>query len=186
MYPANTRPDPGLGLEGLGALLGGLFRLTFFLGTLLLLAWFAWRSRAELLEAWRQLCREWAAFWAKWRGRSRAAVVAPTATVAVPSERRFADYADPFATGLAQSVSPGELVAYSFAAVEAWGRERGCPRAAEQTPLEFAHRLGAAQSGVAAEVLAVADLYCQHVYAGGSLPATAGASIRRLWQRLNA
>jgi hypothetical protein len=103
-----------------------------------------------------------------------------------PIELRFADYTDPFATGMAQRVSSGELLAYSFAAVEAWGRERGCPRAADQTPLEFAHRLGAAQTEVAAEVLAVADLYCQHVYAGGASPATVGPSLRRLWQRLHA
>ncbi|MFM7070813.1 MAG: DUF4129 domain-containing protein [Planctomycetota bacterium] len=182
----STDANDTLDFRGLGTFVGGLFRLAFFAGTLVLLAWFAWRSRAELVDAWRQLCREWEAFWARWRsGRvheSRAEVTRP----ALPLEVRFADFSDPFASGMAQRVSLGELVAYSFAAVEAWGRERGCPRAADQTPLEFAQRLGAAQSMVASEVLAVADLYCQHAYAGGVLPSTAANSIRRLWQRLTA
>ncbi len=167
--------------------MGGFLRLVFFIGTLILLAWFAWRSRAELLEAWRHLRREWQAFWARLRGSPTTNTERVSEGSSPPlAELRFADFADPFVSGMAQRVSSGELVAYSFAALEAWGRERGCPRLADQTPLEFAQVLGTHQTGFAAEVLAVADLYCQHAYAGGSLPATAGHSLRRLWQRLNA
>jgi hypothetical protein len=175
-----------MSFAGLGGFLASLLRLALFLGTVAVMAWFAWRSRSELLDAWRQLCREWAAFWARLRGGRAAATDVPVAASHLPVERRFAEFADPFASGLAQTVSSGELVAYSFAALEAWGRERGCPRAAGQTPLEFARDLGVQQTGVAVEVLAVADLYCQHLYAGGSLPASAGPALRRFWQRLHA
>ncbi|MFM9115883.1 MAG: DUF4129 domain-containing protein [Planctomycetota bacterium] len=75
---------------------------------------------------------------------------------------------------------------YSFAALEAWARERGQPRGDEQTPLEFAQQLTEREPRLAREALSVADLYCQLAYAGGKLPATAVTELQRLWQLLRA
>jgi hypothetical protein len=101
------------------------------------------------------------------------------------SLRPFADYRDPFASGLAQRSSLEHLVTYSFQALEAWAQEHGCGRQAEQTPLEFAEQVHrrAPQVGSMARHLAV--LYSQVAYSTDPLPAKARAYLQQLWTTLS-
>lgn len=87
---------------------------------------------------------------------------------------------------MAQRASPGDVAKYTFAALEAWARDHGCPRAEQQTPLEFVHAMGSTQTDVAVEARGVAQWYCQLAYAGGQLPDSSLPSMRRLWERLRA
>jgi len=159
-------------------------------GVLLVASWFAWRYREQLAAAWRQLVDEWRAFWANLLGRRvNAAGVDDEESVKTPPAPpppAFAEFQDPFQTTMHQSATPAQLVEYSFRALEAWARERGIARDAQQTPLEFAQAVGTADANVATEVRGVADYYCQLAYAGGNLPATCVPLVRRLWERLRA
>ena len=72
---------------------------------------------------------------------------------------RFADFADPFATGTASRYSAAQLVQYSFEALEAWAREHGCPRQPDQTAYEFAQHLAAHRQNLEQGARQLAALY---------------------------
>jgi len=89
-------------------------------------------------------------------------------------------------TGEAQRWSPRDLVAYSFQALEAWGREHGCQRGQEQTPHEFAGALTACEATVGREAGHLADLYCCAAYSSGLLPRDRVGRLQELWQLMRA
>jgi len=100
------------------------------------------------------------------------------------ARRRFADFHDPFAAGIAGRYRPEELVRYTFEALEAWARDHGHPREPEQTPHEFTRQLGGQVSLLADDAGRLADLYCQVAYAPGTLPTAQVAGLSQLWQKL--
>src|SRR5262249_7987740 len=83
--------------------------------------------------------------WARlFGGRERAK--RPDEEAAAPEEEPkyeapFSAFPNPFGGGLGGGMSREELVRYTFAAVQAFGRERGVGRQPSETPLEFVHRL---------------------------------------------
>jgi uncharacterized protein DUF4129 len=112
------------------------------------------------------------------------------AAAEVPAERRrpppFASYVNPFAGGGRSSHSPEELVRYSFEALEAWAWEHGLARQADDTPLEFAERIGEDVPALEADARRLAALYARAAYARGRLPASCIDLIRQFWQQLGA
>jgi hypothetical protein len=82
-------------------------------------------------------------------------------------------------------MSWAELVNYSFAAAEAWARERRVHREPDQTPLEFAAQLGHAAPQLAGPAQALAKSYSQLAYAGRTVTAGPIESLRKLWHILN-
>ena len=74
---------------------------------------------------------------------------------------RFASFADPFASGLAQNFSPNDLIIYSFEALEAWAFEHDLARSPHETPTEFVHRLGQARSDLRQDATRLAG-YLRH------------------------
>src|SRR5262249_52575552 len=101
-----------------------------------------------------------------------------------PARRSFDSFINPFTSGGAEERAPEELVRYTFAALDAWAEERGCARHPEETPREFASRLGEAYPALEEEVLRFADLYALAVYARGALTPACLPVVRELWQRL--
>jgi hypothetical protein len=203
--PAESQADPGdrqqaassppssfQPMQAVNSVLGVVPHLLQWLYRLIFVAiavYLAWKYRDRVLPAvmnfWRNLQEIWASLFGGRRGRLEVAAVA-AAEPAPPPPRPFQDFADPFVTGTADRYPPRELVAYSFAALEAWSRERGCPRGSEQTPHEFVQRLGSCDVTVAAEARNLADLYCRAAYSQQSLAAEHVAGLRRLWQTLRA
>jgi hypothetical protein len=148
------------------------------------IAYYAWKNREWLLNAWQQLLKELRDLWAKWFGLKPVPVTAATTSApAPPSHKRFADFADPFSSGLAARWPLAELVRYTFAAFEARGRDRDCPRGNDQTPLEYAAVVGQIEPGLATEFRSLADLYCQLAFAGGNVSPQAASELKHLWQR---
>jgi len=101
-----------------------------------------------------------------------------------PRIASLADFGDPFLTGAAESMTPDELVRYSFEALEAWGREHGCPRTPDQTPGEFAQAVGRIEPALARDARALAGLYGRAAYAAGTLGPHDVQPLARFWQRL--
>jgi hypothetical protein len=77
-----------------------------------------------------------------------------------------------------------ELIRYTFAAAQAWARERDLGRQPGETPLEFAGRVGAEVPALEADLHRLAVLYARAVYARGGLPSDSVELLRRFWQRL--
>lgn len=100
--------------------------------------------------------------------------------------RPFAWFRNPFEDGNAAQMSPQELARYSFMALLAWANDRGLARSAEETPLEFAARLGEQVPALDRDALKLAELYARAVYGQGLMPATSTADMERFWQSLEA
>ena len=154
---------------------------------LLVIGYWLWRSRADLLAAIREFLTGWREFWARLFGRHTAAADQAADSEAGPRGpgfRPFSDFADPFASGRADRWSADELVRYSFEALEAWAREHGWARGPEQTPHEFAGQIGDRVHSLSQDVRRLADLYCRVAYAPETLPRKSVAPLKQLWQEL--
>jgi hypothetical protein len=163
----------------------GAFKWLIYLGIAILAAYGIWSNRDRLSAALSNLGQWWQEFWGRLFGSRRGARTIAAADETGPHSAplpRFVDFADPFAAGIAARYPPEELVRYSFEALEAWGRDHGCPREPDQTPHEFTRQLAANVSPLAEEAQRLADLYCRVAYADGGLSATSVQRLSHLWQ----
>ena len=102
--------------------------------------------------------------------------------VALP--RPFSAFSDPFRSGKAAQSSPGELVRYTFEALQAWAFENKCGRTPDQTPMEFGQRLQSRRLKLSAEAHEVSLLYAQVAYGGHRPDDASVAKLRKLWRKL--
>jgi len=166
--------------------LGAILKWLFYIAVLLVALYWLVRSWKTVMAAWAQFLKELAELWRRLFGgkptpKEEAAAAEEQSK---PAPRPFADFADPFATGMAGRYSPDELVKYTFEAVEAWARENGFPRGPEQTPHEFARQLARAAQSLGGNSRTLADLYCYVAYSPGRLRAEGTEALAQLWQQL--
>jgi hypothetical protein len=148
------------------------------------LGFIAWKYRRELAAAWQQLLKELRELWARlFGGETKESAEAALAAAPAPP-RPFAAFSDPFLTGRASQLSRLELLRYTFEAMQAWGRERGCPREASETPHEYAQRLASRAPELGREAVALSDFYGQAAYAGAQVPASIADPLRSLWHKM--
>jgi hypothetical protein len=100
--------------------------------------------------------------------------------------RPFASYGNPFRDGSADRLGPEKLVRHAFEAFQAWAWERDLGRRPDETPLEFAGRVGMEVPALEADAGRLAVLYARVLYARGPLPADARAVVEQFWERLEA
>jgi Domain of unknown function (DUF4129) len=82
-----------------------------------------------------------------------------------PPPRLFATYLNPFADGTAEQRDEAELIRYTFAALEAWSRENGRPRAEGDTPIELARQVGEVDHDLEEPAARLAASYSRLAYA---------------------
>ncbi len=184
----SSRFSPSRMLNSLTGGIPQMLKVLYWLIFLAIIGYFVWRYRTQVLAAITGFIQSIRELLDRLFGGRRAAQASAEAAAAElpPPPRPFADYADPFTTGTAASYTPQQLVAYTFEAVEAWAREHGCERGAEQTPHEFASHVAARAALVGAEARTLADLYCAEAYSKESLSRTSVQGLARLWQVLRA
>jgi hypothetical protein len=186
--PAENRapqlPPPSIDVSAVLGWLLPLVQIVFYVVVVGLAAYWAWRRRAAILTAIRDLLAGIRSLWDRlWGRRATQGAAAAAAGGAPPRPRQFADFVDPFATGMALRLPSEQLVRYLFEAFEAWGRDHGFPRATDQTPHEFAR--SAAQRKPLRHLAAVlADLYCEAAYAPGRLKIADIEPLQELWREL--
>ncbi len=169
------------------AWLVGLFKWIFYGVLAIVVIYLVWRNRDAL---WKAFCDFVQFFIDLWQnlfggGKRQAEEAAENAKVKKPLPR-FADFKDPFASGAAGRYPPAELVRYTFEALEAWARDRGCPRHPDETPHEFVRGLAAHSPALGDDAARLADLYCQVAYAPFNLPAAGAAGLAQLWRIMRA
>jgi hypothetical protein len=101
-----------------------------------------------------------------------------------PPPRPFSSFQNPFDSNVGRSRSPGELVKYSFAALEAWAWEHDKGRDPQETPHEFAGRLAKDYESLEKDAPRLATLYARLAYARGSLPEASRAHVEEFWRQL--
>ncbi len=128
----------------------------------------------------------WRALQDFWHGLFASKPSASVQSVPVPrrsAPRPFAAFSNPFSSGQASAMPARDLIIYTFEALEAWAEGCGCGRQPEQTPFEFACRVGEQFPDCDPEVGQVGRLYAQVAYAGAA-PPPCGDVLERLWSKL--
>ena len=181
---ANNRQfDMSRTLDRLGQGLGGLLKVLYWIAVIAILGFLVWRYWSQILQAVREFVQSLRDFWARLMGRETQEP--PEIAEQVPEaarHRRFAEFSDPFLTGMAEQYSPQELIGYSFEALEAWARDHNCARQPEQTPHEFARTVTRRTKSFSKEAARLAELYCWTAYGCDDLPAASREHLRRFWQ----
>lgn len=157
------------------------------IGVLLLLGviWFLARNLAGTFDWARKLCESLSAFWRSlFGGEAPERDLVEDAEVVQDQPPPFSVYSNPFTDGSAQRKSADALVRYSFAALEAWAFEQALARRTDETPFEFAERVGIAEPPLASESNTLAGLYGRLAYARQKLPPESRAQIERFWRVL--
>jgi len=107
---------------------------------------------------------------------------------ATPDDLRvpFAAFSNPFVDGTAAGRSPEDLVRYSFDGLEAWASDRDLGRMLNETPIEFARRLGESHLWLEEDTRKLAILVARMAYAGGNLPSNSRKVLGEFWERITA
>lgn len=178
---------PRVRFSGLGETLTWLIKALFYLGLAVLAVYLVWRHWSEIKRALRTLVDGLRDFWCRWFGGPRGAEsIGVSERETVEASRPFSDFADPFTSGAAARLPAAELVRYSFEALEAWARERGCPRDPQQTAHEFARQVARRDAQLSGPARQLADLYARLAYAAAAPAQASVESLRELWRRMTA
>lgn len=147
---------------------------------------------AVLVLLWRYGPALWAGLGELWRdllglfGRREASVMAGAAELERRPARPFAAFRNPFNDARLRQRPPAELVGYSFDALQAWAADYGVPRAADETPLEYAARLREALPEIAEAAEGTIFHYTRVAYAGRPPAEDCLATLRQLWAFMGA
>lgn len=103
------------------------------------------------------------------------------ALLAIP-QRRLSEFSDPFLGGAVRSWTPSKLLAESFGALEAWGRENGMSREENETVREYADRVAGVDLQLGVEAIFLANLYGRTIYFPSVPPSNEQlGELRRFW-----
>jgi Domain of unknown function (DUF4129) len=188
---SSTQPAPpasSAAVSGLANVLKWIVLAVFAVLMIGFVGWFVLKNLSSAHRWARDLLNALAAFWQSLFGGKRTEAIEAeeeTAAEIVEKPRPFEDFRNPFADGTAVGQSPEALVRYSFAALEAWAYEQDLPRREDETPLEFAHRLGESVPRVEDETRQLAGLYVRMAYARRRIPETCRPTIEQFWRRLD-
>lgn len=183
-----SRPNPTQLLSKFSPTLGGILKVLYWLIAIVVVGYLVWKYWEQVRGAVGNFMKAMQDFWSRLFGGqpSDTDVTAAETTDASPGWRPFSDFSDPFVSGRADRSSTDELIGYTFAAFEAWGREHGCGRLARQTPTEFAKAAIHRHSGLGSEAIRVAELYNWTAFGKTSVPDANREYLRRFWQELAA
>lgn len=96
-------------------------------------------------------------------------------------KKPFADFRHPFRSNL--GLDAKQIVIYTFAALEALGRELGHPRRDDETPNEFAVRLAGNVRQLHPDSIRLSEAYCRLVFGQGT-GQIAERDLQTLWDKL--
>lgn len=102
----------------------------------------------------------------------------PSAPVVRPVP--FSQFRNPFQAG-AGSMQPEKIVEYTFRALEAWSYERGVLRSPDQTPHEFADRLGELDPRVGQSATGLSNLFGKNLFGNRKIRAEELGPLKELW-----
>lgn len=95
----------------------------------------------------------------------------------------FSDFPNPFDDGSAKRMTLPQLIEYSFAAFDAWAWDHDRGRTPDETPNEFAARIGDEVEELDVDGRKLANLYVRALYSNAELPAVeAIRALQSFWR----
>jgi hypothetical protein len=143
--------------------------------------WYLCSRFTDPPEWLRKLLERLAAWWQSLFGKPPPPDLDVEPVEVVRRPRPFAEFTNPFADGTAAQRSPDDLVRYSFAALDAWATERDLARRDDETPREFADRIGQSVADLESPVRVLATHYASLAYGRRHVPDAARSQIEQLW-----
>jgi hypothetical protein len=181
----DTDSPPRTGLSAVANVLKWIALTILAIVFALAVLWFVARNFAGVSGWARKLFDSLSALWRSLFGGSAPVEEAVEDAVVVQERPRpYAEFPNPFADGTAAGRSSGDLVRYSFAALEAWAFEQELPRRPDETPLEFADRVGAAAPDLDEPARRLTGLYAGLAYGRRRLPESARGHVEAFWRKL--
>jgi hypothetical protein len=183
--PSSPQSGPAETFQKLSHAVGeitGLLKMLFYGVLALLLCFFAWTYRQQILQALADILSQLAALF----GRKTARAAESDEDAASPKARpaSFHDFHDPFLTGQHSQMQPEELVRYSFAAFEAWANDRGRARTPDCTPRELVTLTLDPQSPMYEDARQLVRLYSELAYAARSVTPESAGELQTIWQMM--
>jgi hypothetical protein len=183
---APRSPQTVEAIQNLPTTLGGLagvLKIIFYLIVAILVAYFVWKYRQQILQAIADLLRQLRELFS---GKQADAAANDTSTSASGARMlSFRDFDDPFATGQHERLPPDELVRYTFAAFESWANDRGRPRTPDCTPQELVGLTLDPETPMYAKARRLVRLYGEVAYASRQVPRESVNDLREFWQMMN-
>jgi hypothetical protein len=183
--PSPSAPAP-IALTGQAGNIYNFLRIALLISAILLIGGWLIRHRRMLLEMARSILAAIARFFKKLFDLTPSRKPARK-TEAEPTRARhssFAEYGNPFYTGKDYAWPPGQIILYSYEAVQVWAKEQGIDLRPEETAREFCARLGGKRPELDSQLQPLARLYA-HAAFGTKLPPECDLEpIRELWRRL--
>lgn len=162
-----------------GMTFAALFKWITIAVLLCIVIYYALTHRDELRKLLADLRAWWNRLWGIAEDDSLPADLRDEAQSAA-QRRRFSSFANPFNRRGGFKDMP-ELIRYTFAALEAWGAERGVVREEEQTAEEYLKRLVTQLPRCQEELFALATAYGRLAYAGGRNISLEPAAVQKIW-----
>lgn len=179
--PQSSTPSAGAWLQSFGSL-GELFKWLTIAVLAAIVIIYVVAYPGELVKLWRDFWQWWTALF----GRNAPMSAAAVATAPAASEvrlRPFHSYANPFATQLS-GWQAAQVIEHTFAALEAWGAERGWPRQSQQTSAEFARQLSLNCPQLGRHATSAAGMLDRLMFAGWEPRIDEIQSLSPLWKSL--
>lgn len=185
--PAGNPSGSGLGrfAAGLFKALTYLLKAAYYILIIALVGWLIWRYQDKCKAFLAQLRDFWRRFWAELFGPKPVAGDAAVTAPAPPAPAPFADFPNPFLSGAADKMKLEDLVRFSFEALEAWGRERQCPRDGQTTPQEYAQQLLSVAKPIYDDARNLAVVYSQMAYAPATVNPSCREYIEKFWVKID-
>lgn len=138
-------------------------------------------------QLWHALVQIWNEIVAWWRGliptkTDQNDTQIPDPEAKIPP-KPFAWFSNPL-NNPSNFRSMDEMIRYSFAALHSWAYEQNLGRQPDETPSEFAQRLGQSVKHAHGDIRKLADLYAVVTYARVNTPNSSETIIRNFWQRI--
>lgn len=167
----------------------GLF-IKFLLWAILIVAAIvlAVKYRHQIQEAWQSFLNDVRKFLEKLFGPRESGAEPGSGAVQTETTRLdcpFSSYQNPFNEHGGTIRDPGQVVQYTFAALEAWAREQGSPRDSEATPQEFCADIATRFPRMRRSSELLADLYNSLAYAQGGIRREEVRGLARLWKQMS-
>jgi DNA mismatch repair ATPase MutL len=166
------------------SLAGGLSNLIGWLLVIVLLATMIYwiiKFRSEFAKLWSDLLKWWEnLFGVREKNSPARSADVREAKLELKKNKSFAEFENPFASHRL-SMNPAQIIQHTFAAIEAWGSERGLTRQAEETPQEFLQRLLLAFPEQQPNFQSLSFLYNRLAYAGGKVAIQEVKPLQSLW-----
>jgi hypothetical protein len=180
--PTPTEPNaPWMNFE-LASWLGPILKWVTIAALLGFFAYYAITHRAEIAVWLAGIKKWWNSLWGLEEDQT-AEVGGESASQKRKQRTTFASFSNPFRNRESKKDS-SELVRYTYAAIEAWGAERGVIRAEGQTAEEYLRRLSGALPKCQEELTNLANAYTRLAYAGRRAILVDMQSLQKLWMAM--